>query len=102
MLAIAILGAIMVIGFQTNLVERVTHLPLDARSQALLIAQARNLGATVPPTGLSPELTQATQEAIQLAFVDSFQQVMHVCIWLTLLSVAVVLLLVRRPAPEPE
>jgi len=102
MLAIAVLGAIMVMGFQTNLAERVAHLPLDTNSQVLLLAQARNLGATVPPAGLSPELAQATQEAIRLAFVDSFQQVMYVCIVLTLLSVVVVVLMVQNPVAEND
>lgn len=100
MLAIAILGAAMVTRFHTVLTQQVARLPLDTQSQALLLAQARNLGATTPPASLSPELAQATRAAIQLAFVDSFQLVMYICAGLMMLSLLIVLLFVRDPFIE--
>ena len=96
MLAIAIFGALMVITFQISLADRVSELALSATAQTELLAQARNVGATLPPANLSPELSQATQTAIHLAFVDSFQQIMIVCAGLMVVGMVIVLVFHRK------
>ena len=90
MLAIALFGAMMFVTFQSSLANRVTSLDLPSTAQTELLAEARNLGATLPPATLSPTLSHATQSAIHLAFVDSFRQVMLLCAGLMVVGVGIV------------
>lgn len=99
MLGIAIMGTIMAIRFEPALARHTARLPLEPSARAQLLAEARNLGATTPPANLSAQLEQATQQAIRLAFVDSFRLVMYVCAAITLASLGVILAFIRfQPA----
>jgi len=101
MSAVAVFGAVMVSGFRAGLITRTAALPLDEAARAQLLSDARNLGATMPPPGLSPETTLATQMAIRLAFVDGFRQIMLIAMVMTLAGLIVMLALVRyQPVPE--
>jgi MFS family permease len=102
--ALAVFGAMMVGGFRAarRRIARTSALPLDDAARAQLAADARNLGATRPPAGLSPETALATQTAIRFAFVDGFRQIMLISMGLALVGLAVMLALVRyEPIREP-
>ncbi|MEM7346970.1 MAG: MFS transporter [Chloroflexota bacterium] len=95
MLAVAIFGAILVTGFQTQLADRTAELPLPTGARDQLLAESHNFGATQPPEGLSEGLRQTVIEAIQWSFVDSFQQVMVISVVLTLISLIIILLYIE-------
>jgi EmrB/QacA subfamily drug resistance transporter len=96
MLAIAIFGVMMVSSFRAALDARTAELPLEAAARAQLMTETRNLGATQPPAGLSPELTQFVDTAVRLAFVDSFRQMMWLSAVIALIGLAVWLAIVWR------
>jgi EmrB/QacA subfamily drug resistance transporter len=105
MLAVAVFGAVLVGGFRAGLTQRTVALDLPPSARTELLSEARNLGATQPPAGLSAEAAAATQQAIHLAFVDGFRQMMILSAALSLVSLVALLALVRhRPmaAVAPE
>ena len=65
------------------------NLPAGARDN--LIAQARSLGETEPPPGLSTSMTEAIDMLIKLAFVDSFRVLMVASAVLVLISLGILL-----------
>lgn len=95
MLAVAIFGSVMLVSFRLALADYTASLPLEPATRTALLAEARNLGATRPPAGLSSEITQTIDHAIKLAFVDSFRQVMLISIILTLISLLIILTTIR-------
>ncbi|MDW8326086.1 MAG: MFS transporter [Anaerolineales bacterium] len=112
MLAVAVFGGVMLAGFRPALEARIVGLELPAEARAQLLAEARNLGATQPPAGLSAETAAAVDMAVRLAFVDSFRQMMWLSAVIALLGLALWLAIVwREPntlamhneplAPEP-
>jgi predicted MFS family arabinose efflux permease len=103
MLAVAIFGSVMLVSFRLSLADYTAALPLEPATRTTLLAEARNLGATIPPTGLSPQITQALDQAIKQAFVDSFRQVMMISIGLTLISLLIILTTIRyKPDQEND
>ncbi len=89
MLAIALFGMLMVIVFRGSLAEQIAVLPLEPETQQALLAEARNLGTTTAPDGLDARLTQTINQAIQFAFIESFQQVMYLCVGLMILGIGI-------------
>jgi EmrB/QacA subfamily drug resistance transporter len=100
MLAIAVFGGVMLTGFRAALEARTADLPLEAGARAQLMAEARNLGATQPPAGLSAEAVQAVDMAVRLAFVDGFRQLMGWSAVIALAGLAVWWAMAGR-APQP-
>jgi EmrB/QacA subfamily drug resistance transporter len=101
MLAIAIFGLIIITSFRANLAERVADLDLPPTTKADLMDRSRDLAVTQPPEGLSPDLTAATTEAIQLAFLDSFNAVMYASAVITGLCLLVIVSIVRYKKVKP-
>ncbi|MEM7538274.1 MAG: hypothetical protein AAF639_39265, partial [Chloroflexota bacterium] len=91
MLAIAVYGTILLLLFQTRLSQRIAELPLDAATRTHLLSESRNLGATMPPPTLSPELIEIATMTIKLSFVDGFRGVMVVSMSMMLVSLAIAL-----------
>ena len=89
MLAIAVLGAVMTNRFRLGLANRLADLNLPEAVQAELLAQARNLGETVPPAGLSAEVTAQIEQIIRLSFVDGFRTNMLIAAILVLCSLSI-------------
>ncbi|MBI3362074.1 MAG: DHA2 family efflux MFS transporter permease subunit [Chloroflexi bacterium] len=111
MIAVAVFGAVMASAFRAGLIARTADLPLGASARTQLLAEARNLGATRPPSSLAPDLARATEAAIRLAFVDGFRQIMILSAVLALVGLVIMLVLVRyqphsaddsRVAAKPE
>jgi hypothetical protein len=85
--------------FQTALSERTAGIVLDAGSRAELMSRAVNLGATIPPEGLSPTITVAVEEAIRWAFVDAFRDLL--LLGALMMFISFVILLAFVPIKQP-
>lgn len=95
-LAVAILGAIALVSFNSDLQARSDPLDLPAEAQTALAAQAPNLGAAQPPDGL-PQKTQAdVTRAIDLAFVDTFRRIAVIAGALALISALIAAFTVKN------
>jgi hypothetical protein len=99
MLGIAVFGTAMSLRFQTALTERTAAIALDAGSRAELMSRAVNLGATIPPEGLSPTITVAVEEAIRWAFVDAFRDLL--LLGALMMFISFVILLAFVPIKQP-
>ncbi len=72
-LAIAIIGAVVLIQFNTTLDNRISTLGLSEANTQALMAQASELGNVQVPEGVAEADAPAVQRAIALAFVDVFR-----------------------------
>jgi EmrB/QacA subfamily drug resistance transporter len=100
-LAIAIVGALAISLFMTNLDTRSAALQLPAQATTELRAQASQFGAAKPPADLSAEQTSAATEAIKLSFVDTFRVIAAIGGVLAVLSAIMAALLIeKRPGGE--
>ncbi len=85
-LAVAVLGAAAIASFQTGLAERSAHIPLTSQQAAELNSGASRLGDTPLPSGLDPIQSAAVNNAIQLAFINSYRAILIACAALAWLS----------------
>lgn len=100
MLAVAVLGAVLASSFRASLIQRTAAIPLTDSTRTELLASARDLGATRPPTGLADSASAATKLAVRLSFVDAFRQMMFICAGLTVLTLLITLSLPRTRRVE--
>ena len=89
MLAVATLGALMVLQFSASLEFHTQPLPLSAEDRSLLQEEKLKLGGAEPPPGLVSELQTEVETAIDEAFVDAFRLMMALCAILALVSAAI-------------
>ncbi len=75
-LALATRGGLALLLFGQALAARSAALPLTADARCALQAQAAQLGAAQAPAGLPADLRGTVQQAIRLAFVDTFRVLM--------------------------
>lgn len=85
-IAIAILGALALSLFQTNLASRSAALNLPAPLQQTLLAGANRLGDTPVPPGLSTAEARSVQAAIQQSFIATYRIVLGICAALAWIS----------------
>lgn len=96
----ASLGALVLLLFSRALASRSAPLNLLPADQAALQVEAAKLGDTQEPASLPPTLRDPVQQAIRLAFVDTFRVTLFICAALARLSAALAALLVdKRLAP---
>ena len=88
-LAVAILGAVMVLQFSASLRHHTATLPLSPQNRVYLEEEALKMGGAQPPPGLSSELTHTISEAIDNAFVQGFSLMMGICGVLALASAVI-------------
>lgn len=89
MLAVAILGALMVLQFSASLEVKTQPLPLSPQERLLLEEEKLKLGGAEAPASVGPELRLQVETAIDEAFVDAFRLIMGLCGILALVSAAV-------------
>jgi EmrB/QacA subfamily drug resistance transporter len=94
-LAIAILGAVALSTFRSALDRRSEDLGLAGPERQALLEQSGQLGNTPVPESAGPQLAEAMQRAIRLAFVDTFRLVLWLCAALAWISAAMAALLIR-------
>ena len=99
-LALATIGAVALLLFSNALTTRSAALNLSTADQAALQAEASKLGGAQPPASLPAAQRDPVQQAIKLAFVDTFRVVMVIGAAMAWLSAALAWLLVDpRLAP---
>ncbi len=96
MLSLAMFGSIIATQFQSNLSTELNTLELDGTIQSQILAEAANLGATPIPTGLTSELSIAIEQAIRLAFADSFSTAMLGAAGIAVVSVMILFVFLWR------
>ncbi len=89
MLAVAVLGAVMVLQFGASLKNDTHTLPLSVEQRQFLEIEALKMGAAEPPPNLPAETTHAVQAAIGESFVTAFGLMMALCGVLALVSAAI-------------
>ena len=96
-LGIAILGPIAIITFGHALMQQSQSLSLDDRWSSALQRESWRLADAVPPPGMSPEMTNAVQNGIRLAYVDAFRVVSCISAALVVLSTLLAAMMLQKP-----
>ena len=98
-LAIAMVGSIALMTFSSELAHQTVDLHLSTKVQTALHAGASQFGHVIDLPKLSPEMADAIETAVKLAFVNTFQRVMLICAGLAWLSAVMAALLIERREP---
>jgi MFS family permease len=99
-LTIAILGALALVAFQNNLLGRAETIGLTQPELQALQAQASDLGEAAVPASVTGQQAQAVEQALQAAFIDTYQLVMWLCAGLAALSALAAFILIRGELVE--
>jgi EmrB/QacA subfamily drug resistance transporter len=86
LLAIAVFGVVMIHAFDSRLAALLSGLPLPAHVAEAVVAQRTRLAGIVLPPGLDHAQAESLRQAIGVAFVAGFRQVMALCAGLALLG----------------
>ena len=100
-LAIAILGAVALFGFRSQLAAQTTSLGLSTQALDSMQAGSSQLGALQAPTGLPPDQQAKVTQAIDQAFVNTVNLILYINAGLAWLSAAAAFWLVRDKAVNP-
>lgn len=74
-LGIAVLGPIAILTFRQSLMLQSKSFSLSDEWRRVLQRESWRLADAVPPPGMSPEMTDAVEHAIRLAYIDAFRAV---------------------------
>ncbi len=85
-LAVAGLGAAMVLSFGTHLNRRLDTIAMPNEARTELQANEIKMAALTPPSSVEPQSAAAIHEAIVASFVSSFRLMMWICAALALVS----------------
>ena len=88
-LAVAGLGAAMVVSFSNHLNRRLDNIALPQDVRAELQSNEIKMAALMSPSSLDPQAGAAVREAIVTSFIGSFRMMMWICSALALISAAV-------------
>ncbi len=99
-LAVAIVGAITLIGFTASIEHRAEAQAFEPDVRRALIAEAAKLGDAEPPAGLSPPVQELARRTIRLAFLDAFRAVTWVGAALAASAVLVAFSIPAGPLPS--
>ena len=88
-LAIAVLGAVMVVAFAHSLRQSLASLNLNTDIVQELESNVARLGSLGPPSSADPQTAATIRSAISKAFVFAFRLIMLLCAGLALLSATV-------------
>lgn len=100
-IAVAVLGAVALLSFRGALDTHTAALALDPPARSALQHEAANLGNAAVPPGLAPAQAAAVQEAIKLAFVDTFRLIMLLAAGLSWISAVLAALTLPSPGRVP-
>lgn len=89
MLAVATLGALMLIQFTATLEVRTQSLALSEQNRQILEEESLKLGGAEAPPNLAPEQKAQVADAIDDAFVSAFRLMMALCGVLALISAGI-------------
>lgn len=85
-LAIAVLGALALTTFRSNLTYAAAQIDLTAAQRQAIAAQASQLGDAAVPEQISGRTADEVQQAIEGAFVDTYQLILWICAGMAALS----------------
>jgi len=88
LLAVAVLGLVILHGFNAALNRKLAALPLPAAAQSQLEQERIKLGGAEPPAALDPAQRKEIARAIRESFVYGFRIVVFTCSGLALASAA--------------
>jgi EmrB/QacA subfamily drug resistance transporter len=95
-LGIAVLGPIAILMFRQSLMLQTKSLSLSDEWSSVLRRESWRLADAVPPPGVSPEMTDAVEHAIGLAFVDAFREVSYISAVIVGLSTLLAAVMLQR------
>ncbi len=95
LLAIAVLGIVMLLSFNSQLDRRLNEMQIPANVQQALATQRSKLAGAKAPESLDPTLRGKLERAIDESFVSGFRRVMSVAMFLALLSALSAFLLIE-------
>ena len=98
LLAIAVLGALILAVFVSNLGDTLQSSRLTRQQQLEIMAQQDKLGGIVIPDSFDESARDVAQTAIKESFVLSFRWAMGVCASLSLLGSIISFFVIREPA----
>ncbi|MFZ0705666.1 MAG: hypothetical protein WAM71_08705, partial [Candidatus Korobacteraceae bacterium] len=107
-LAVAGLGAAMVVAFGSHLNRRLSELALPIDVRAELQSNEIKMAALTPPSSVGAQATAAIREAVISSFIGSFRLMMWICSALALMSAVVAWSMVpdvaaaQVPKPHPQ
>jgi hypothetical protein len=96
LLAVAVLGAVMLAAFTSNLRDILLSSQLTSQQQIQILTQYDKLGGIVIPDGFDESARMIAQTAISKSFIMSFRWAMGVCMVLALLGSAISFLTIHR------
>jgi EmrB/QacA subfamily drug resistance transporter len=96
LVAIASLGAALVVGFGSGLEQRLTDKAFTPAEVRTLVTQRDRLAEAKPPAEWTEEKREAAEQAVDGAFVDGFRVVMVLCAALAFAGAAAAALLVEE------
>jgi len=95
-LAIAIMGALGLLTFESSLKERIKPIELNIEAQDQLKREIPKLAEAAPPQSATPKQQKQITSAIKFAFIDSFKQSALIASILAGLSVLVTFFFIKR------
>jgi EmrB/QacA subfamily drug resistance transporter len=96
LLAIAVLGAIVLITFKNTLSMNVNELNISDNKKTELINNAGNLAETQPPKDLTVDQNKQVNKIIKASFVQSFDLVIYISVVLTWLGSLIAVFTVKK------
>jgi EmrB/QacA subfamily drug resistance transporter len=103
LLAVAILGAVMISVFSTNLQHQISATSLNPGQQSAIVSQSGKLAGITIPSNFDARSHDQAGQAIARAFVTGYRWSMAICSVLALLACATCLIVLpRNPKMKPE
>ena len=96
LLAIAILGALILISFKNNLENKVNEINIPNDKKNELLNNAENLADTQPPKNLTAKQTEQINKLIKASFIRSFNFVVYISVALTWLGSLIAFFTVKK------
>lgn len=97
-MGIAVLGPIAMLTFRHSLMRRARSLALEDRWIIELHHEMGRLADTVPPRGMSADMSAAVQNGIHMAYIDAFRIVCCVSAGLVVASSLLAARMLKKPA----
>jgi EmrB/QacA subfamily drug resistance transporter len=96
LLAIAVLGAIIIITFKSTLETNVSKLNIPEVKKAELINDAGKLAETQSPKDLTSDQTEQVNKIIKISFIQSFDFIIYISVALTWLGSLIAVMTVKK------
>lgn len=96
LLAIAVLGAIILITFRNTLEANVNDLEVSESKKTELINNAGNLAETQPPQQITTEQTSQVEQVIKTSFIQSFDFIIYIAVALAWLGSIIAMFTVKK------